>query len=132
VGGDSTFVGSLEADGTPRWVVGLAGFEGHATVAPSGNVFAMGGAGFGLTSFAGQPISGSPQMLLGSLDATGAYRWAKGFSLSGLGGFSAGVIAPLGTSQVVVVGGIGGTIDFGCGATTSTSGEDVYVNAFAQ
>ncbi len=128
-GDPEMFIVSLDADGGYRWG------KGFGDVAASS--LALNGAGdaflygllLGPADFGGGTLQGNTVIFLASLDAMGGYRWARTF-----GQQPSSAVGPLAVdaSHVFVAGGIGGTIDLGCGPSTSGADMDVFVAEFAQ
>ena len=75
--------------------------------------------------------SSGGEVFLASLDKMGGYRWPKTLG-SGPLSASLGALGLDSSSRVLFAGGIGGTVDFGCGSATTTAAEDVFVAEFNQ
>jgi hypothetical protein len=127
----STFLAALDPEGTLIWAQGYTNVAGNATFDRAGNLFLVGDLSGPSNLGVGQ--SDSPDaIVVAGLDATGGPRWARTFAFPSAGSLSVGPIAAGAASGVVIGGGVGGTIDLGCGPEKSTSASDVYVAALAE
>ncbi len=129
-GASSVYVAALHADGSFAWGKAFGNVEGGlVAMNGAGDVF-FDGLLFGPTDFGGGTIDGTGvSLFVASLDATGSYRWAVTVTI---GESSTGTIAVDGSSGVLLTGGVGGTIDFGCGTQASASPSDVFIAELAQ
>ena len=141
-GARDVFVARFTARGEARWSRGVGGSNddhgGPVAIDAAGNTY-LGGAFVGNARFGSLALTaaGSEDAFVVSHDADGEFRWAIGFGGDitttpyASDSVSALVIDPV--RQVLYVGGyFAGTVDFGGGPiTTSSSGFDAYVAAFA-
>jgi hypothetical protein len=125
------FVAKLgSASGSYAWgkVFATSGttWEQGVAVDAAGNVFLTGFFN-GSVAFGGAPLGtvGGFDAFVASLDASGNYRWAKGFGDAQDQEAWGIAVAP--SSRIVVVGGFQGTLDFGCNPLVSAGGTDVFV-----
>jgi hypothetical protein len=129
-GFDDTFVVALRPDGTTRWGKDLGNADGgEIAVNGAGDVFVEGLLS-GPADFGGGAIGDNGDVFLASLSTMGGYRWAKSFGRAS--SVSLGALAADSSSSVLLAGGVGGTIDFGCGPLASTGTGDVFLAEFVQ
>jgi hypothetical protein len=126
------FIATLRADGGFVWGKGFGHVMGlRVATNGAGDVFFNGLLQSKAADFGGGPVGDMDALFIASLDAAGNHRWSKAFSTGGVSG-SIGPIAADASSRVLLAGGIGGAIDFGCGSRTSTSDLDVFLAELAQ
>jgi len=129
---DNLYVGMLGPDGEYLWGKAFANAIGGLIVLnDSGESFFEGLSLHGEVDFGGGPLGGTMPIFLASLGPKGEYRWAKGFGDKSTSS-STGAIALDSFSHVLVAGGIGGTIDLGCGAQKTAAEADVFLAEFMQ
>ncbi|MBI4703849.1 MAG: hypothetical protein HY744_22290 [Deltaproteobacteria bacterium] len=133
-GNDDPFVVKLGADGGYRWSRSYGdGAEQHATavaVDGSDNVV-LAGSFDGSVDFGGGalPNEGSPDIFLVKLDPNGEHLWSQRFGGADSHQYAFDVaVDPLG--NIVLVGELQGSVDFGGGALASEGTYDVFVARF--
>jgi hypothetical protein len=124
----ASFVAALDPTGALRWGQGFSGVFANPAVDVAGNVFLVGDA-LGPSNDLG---IGPAPLFVAALGPSGSLRWVEPLSMPSPGGMTSGAIAASAASGVVIGGGIGGTIDLGCGPLTSTSQQDVFLAALAE
>jgi hypothetical protein len=86
----------------------------------------------GSVDFGGGALTsvGTTDLAIAKLDPSGNLLWSKSFGASGatLGGISA--LGATNSGGVAISAGIGGAVDFGCGAVTSSSGATTLIANF--
>ncbi len=134
-GNTDVFVAKMNTSGTTLWAkkYGDAGAqEGRAiAVDMNGNV-AITGAFGGVLDFGGGPLAtaGSNDVFLAKLDALGNHIYSKNFG-NNTNQYGNGVAFVPNTGEMVIVGYLGGTIDFGGGVLTSAGSSDTFIAKFS-
>lgn len=128
------FVASFDAGGAHRWSVGgggglVTGYYGSLALDGSGNTYFTGYYS-GTIALGGTTLaaSGKSDIFFASVDASGAYRWAKG--VGGVEDNEGSGVAVDGSGNVYVSGGTSGTSDLGGGAVTAQGWGDPFVASY--
>lgn len=118
----------LDQNGTILWEKGFLPGGSGATKAqgvaadPNGNIVIAGSCG-DQTDFGGGPLPAG--IFVASYDADGAHHWSRVFPAPAGATASGTAAAPGGA--VAIVGGFGGSVDFGGGPVSSAGGQDGFV-----
>jgi hypothetical protein len=134
-GGDDVALAKFSSGGEYMWSKRLGGTGNDAgidvAVGPGDEIVVTGnflgqvdfGGGTKLSSLGGQDV------FVATYDAKGGHRWSLRFGETGTAGAVGVTVNDRG--QVLVVGTLGGTADFGGGLLSSTGGEDAFVAALS-
>jgi hypothetical protein len=131
--GYNIFVAKYGPDGSYQWANTYGSPGGGSNIAYGVAVDSSGNVGLtgqfqNSIDFGGGSITanGSFQdIFVVKLSSTGGYLWSKGFGSTSID-IGRGIDFDL-NGNVVVVGQFMSTVDFGCGALTSTGGNDIFV-----
>ena len=126
------FVAKFDSNGNHLWsklFTGATALTPRVTVDPSGNV-TIAGSFSGSVDFGGGLLAAGVGVdtFVASFDPTGSHRWSGRFGSAGA--VSASGVAVDISGNVVIVGNLIGSVDFGGDVLTSTASNDVYVAQF--
>ncbi len=132
-GGGDVFLAGFTADGTHEWSVGLGGPETQRAVAlcPSedGGVYLLGEYGLSF-DFGDGPVAGDLMGLstfVARFGPKGEHVWSRGIKADGNVSYFRARDVACDATGVVVVGPIGGTVDFGGGPVASKGEGDLLI-----
>jgi hypothetical protein len=111
-------------DGSYRWARSMGGYSGYALATDASGKVVLTGDCAGSANFGGGSITSSgSQPFLAGYDASGNYLWARVISASN-GGSGRGVAIDS-NGIIAVTGSASGTMDFGFGVTSGSTGDFV-------
>jgi hypothetical protein len=128
--GASMVLAKLDKTGTCLWSKALPAGTWFA-VDPMENVL-LATPFSGTVSFGGAPLTsvGTSDLALAKLDPTGALVWSESFGGSGASVSGITAIGATSTGGMALAAGIGGAVDFGCGAVSSETGATTLFASF--